>query len=290
VMAIVCLTVLLQPLGLLPYRSFDMGGTISRATGFYYHPWDVARYMVILIPLLLAALDRPGERKPTQGLAYSLLLAAALAVTFLTYLKAAWLAVTFQVLLWFFLTGRKKTALCLLTIAVLLVAFPLRNGFFSVFSDLWKLSSAETRGQALSGRVFLWGEYWTGLRNSSLREILLGQGYLPRGWSTTGAAVHDDYLRVLVMNGVVGLLAYFSLMITALWSLRKSVKILAARRGIEWRIGVAVQCLVAAYLLMGITADPSSYPSLTLYLWLLVGLVLGYAHMESEQSEPDEHG
>jgi hypothetical protein len=92
------------------------------------------------------------------------------------------------------------------------------------------------------------------------------------------------------MNGVVGLLAYFSLMITALWSLRKSVKILAARRGIEWRIGVAVQCLVAAYLLMGITADPSSYPSLTLYLWLLVGLVLGYAHMESEQSEPDEHG
>jgi hypothetical protein len=285
VMAIVCLTVLLQPLGLIPYRSFDQGGTLPRATGFYYHPWDVARYMIILIPLLLAVLDDPERRTITRGILYWPLLAMALAVTYFTYLKAAWLAVLFQVLLWFYLTGRKKTAFWILIVSAVMVAFPLRSGFVSVFSDLWKLATPATRGEALSGRVFLWSQYWDGLRHAGLREILLGQGYLPRGWATTGAAVHDDYLRVLVMNGVVGLLAYLGLLIGALRYLRSMVRRLAARRGLEWRIGIAVQCLLGAYLLMGITADPSSYPSLTIYIWLLVGLVAGYAQTGADQTE-----
>jgi O-antigen ligase len=284
VMGFVCLTVLLQPLGLLSYTSFDAGR--PRATGFYYHPWDVARYMVILVPLVLAVLDKPGRERSVRDLPYWLLLALGLVVTYFTFLKAAWLAVLFQVLLWFYLTGRKRTAFCVLAATVVLVAFPLRQGFTSVFYDLWKLSSAETRGQALSGRIFLWGEYWSGLRSAGIRDIVFGQGYRPAGWATTGAAVHDDYLRVLLMNGIVGLMAYLGLLMVVLRSLAKAVRRLAVRRGVEWRIGVAVQCLLAAYILMGITADPSSYPSLTLYLWLLVGLVIGYANLEPEQADP----
>jgi O-antigen ligase len=284
VMGFVCLTVLLQPMGLLSYTSFDAGR--PRATGFYYHPWDVARYMVILVPLVLAMLDDPGRVRSARTLPYWLLLAAGLVVTYFTFLKAAWLAVLFQILLWLYLTGRKRTAFTILAVTVVLVAFPLRQGFTSVFYDLWKLSSPETRGQALSGRVFLWGEYWSGLRNAGLRDIVFGQGYRPAGWDTAGAAVHDDYLRVLVMNGIVGLMAYFGLLVVIIRSLARAVKRLAVRRGIEWRIGIAVQCLLAAYILMGITADPSSYPSLTLYLWLLVGLVLGYANLEPEQADP----
>lgn len=284
VMGFVCLTVLLQPMGLLSYTSFDAGH--PRATGFYYHPWDIARYMVILVPLALAMLDKPRRERSARDLPYWLLLAAGLVVTYFTFLKAAWLAVLFQILLWLYLTGRKRAAVYLLVVTTVVVAFPLRQGFASVFSDLWKLSSPETRGQALSGRIFVWGEYWSGLRGAGLRDIVFGQGYRPAGWSTTGAAVHDDYLRVLLMNGIVGLMAYFGLLMVVLRSLARAVRRLAVRRGIEWRIGIAVQCLLAAYILMGITADPSSYPSLTLYLWLLVGLVLGYANLEPEQADP----
>jgi hypothetical protein len=68
VMAFVCLTVVLQPLGVLAYSSFDQG--YGRATGFYYHPWDVARYMVILIPLLLAMVDEPGRERLLGNLPY----------------------------------------------------------------------------------------------------------------------------------------------------------------------------------------------------------------------------
>ncbi len=284
IMAFVCITVLLQPLGILPYNSFEDTG-FGRATGFYYHPWDVARYMVILVPLALAMLDEPGQRRATRTLPYWLLLVAGLAVTYFTFLKAAWLAVLFQILLWLYLTGRRKAAFYSLVVTVLVIAFPLRQGFTSVFYDLWKLSSPETRGQALSGRIFVWGEYWSGLRGAGLRDIIFGQGYRPSGWATSGGAVHDDYLRVLVMNGIVGLVAYFGLLITVLRLLTGAVKRLAVRRGLEWRIGIAVQCLLAAYILMGITADPSSYPSLTLYLWLLVGLVLGYANLEPERDD-----
>jgi O-antigen ligase len=283
-MAFVCLTVMLQPLGVIPYASFDQQGTLSRATGFYYHPWDVARYMIILIPLAMAALDDSRRYRSLRGLPLWLLLALGLTVTFFTYLKAAWIAVLFQIVLWFFLTGRKRMAFFIAAICAALVAFPLRSGFVSVFSDLWNLSDARTRGQALSGRVFLWSQYWDGLRDASIRDVILGQGYRPRG---IGTAVHDDYLRLLVMNGVLGLVVYLGLLVAVLRSLMQAVRRLAARRGIEWRIGIAVECLFAAYVLMGITADPSSYPSLTLYLWLLVGLVLGYAFMETERSTGD---
>ena len=283
VMFVVCLTVLLQPAGLIPYTSFDANG-LARATGFYYHPWDVARYVVILIPLCFAMVDEPGRERLARNWPYWLLLVLGLATTYFTYLKAAWLAVLFQILLWLYLTRRKRIALAVLVVTVVLVAFPLRHGFVSVFSDLWKLSSAETRGQALSGRVFLWGQYWQGLRTAGLREILLGEGFLPPGWSTTGYAVHDDYLRLLVMTGVFGFIAYWGLMIAALRELRRAVKRLADRHGLEHRIGMATECLLAAYFLMGITADPSSYPSLTLYLWLLIGLVIGYSHIEPESS------
>jgi|WetSurMetagenome_2_1015567.scaffolds.fasta_scaffold94925_2 putative inorganic carbon (hco3(-)) transporter len=283
VMAFVCLTVILQPLGALPYKSFDEG--YGRATGFYYHPWDVARYMVILIPLLLAILDEPRRERLLSDLPYWGLLLSALVVTYFTFLKAAWLAVLFQLLLWLVLTGRRNLALGCLVATIAVVAFPLRSGFVSVFSDLWKLSDAATRGEALSGRVFLWGEYWSGLRSSGLGQILLGQGYVPNGWSTTGAAVHDDYLRLLVMTGIAGLLAYVALMVAAVAALSRSVAQLAKQRGLEWRIGLAVQCLLAAYFLMGITADPSSYPSLTIYLWLMIGLVIGYAQVAAKESE-----
>jgi O-antigen ligase len=287
VMTVVCITVMLQPLGVLPYTSFDDPG-IGRATGFYFHPWDVARYMVVFVPLLLAAMDDHRREKFSLGAAvYWLILALALATTFVTYLKAAWIAVFFQILLWLFLTKRRASALFLLLVAIVLIAFPLRQGFTSVFSDLWKLKESATRGQALSGRVFVWSEYWKGLRSTGLRGIFLGQGFSPPGLGATNRAAHDDYLRILVMNGVVGLMAYVALIVAALRSLSKAVRQLAAKGGLEWRIGVAVQCLLAAYLLMGITADPSSYPSLTLYIWLLVGLVMGYAKLQSEPLAED---
>jgi hypothetical protein len=115
------------------------------------------------------------------------------------------------------------------------------------------------------------------------KHVRRGAGAI--GLSDPKDEVYDN-LRVLLMNGIVGLMAYFGLLIVVLRSLARAVKRLAVRRGIEWRIGVAVQCLLAAYILMGVTADPSSYPSLTLYLWLLVGLVLGYANLEPEQADP----
>lgn len=282
VMAFVCFTVVLQPLGLLPYTSFEVSG-LARATGFYYHPWDVARYLVIAVPLVLALLDSREQHASGARLFYWALLLALLVVTYFTFLKAVWIAAFCEILLWLLLTGRPRAAALTLVLVVFLAAFPGRDLITSVFSDLWKLPDPESRGQALSGRVFIWSEYWTGFRSMGLREILFGQGFRPAGWVETGRAVHDDYLRILVMYGVVGLLAYASLMVATVVALARAVTRLASRRGIEWRIGIAVQCLLLAYFLMGITADPSTYPSLTLYLWLLVGLVLGYARLETRQ-------
>ena len=90
VIGVVYVTILLQPLGVIPYSSSDSG--IQRATGFYYHPWDVARYLVVALPLILAIMeDRTSS--PLLRWTYRALFAATLLVTFFTYLKAAWIAI-----------------------------------------------------------------------------------------------------------------------------------------------------------------------------------------------------
>jgi hypothetical protein len=276
---VVYVTILLQPLGLLPFGSTDAGG-IERATGFYYHPWDVARYLVVALPLVLAIM---GDRTTTPALRwmYRGLFAATLLVTFLTYLKAAWIAILVEIILWFFLTRRPLRGVLVLAVVAVVVAFPARDFVFTVFGDLAKLSDPVSSGQALSGRVSVWGTYWASLREASPFQLLFGQGFDPAGYEAIGYTTHDDYLRLAVMNGVLGLLAYLTLIAGALRLLARAVRVLRRRGGIEWRIGVAVQCMVAAYLLMGLTADVSSYSSITLYLWLLIGLVWGYARRDT---------
>jgi O-antigen ligase len=200
------------------------------------------------------------------------------AVTWVCGLKMAWIAVLIEVLLWFALSGKSRKALVVLAIVVVVAAFPARQALVLAFGDLAKLPDPDRRAEALSGRVYVWSQYALDLRTASPAEILIGQGYEPSARGQTGYAVHDDYLRLLLMNGVVGLVTYAILMFAALRYLVRATRVLKRQGGIGWRISVAVQCLVWAYLLTGLTADPATYPSMTLYIWLLIGLTIGYAN------------
>lgn len=280
VVGVIYVTILLQPLGVIPYTSSDSG--IQRATGFYYHPWDVARYLVVALPLILAIMeDRTSS--PLLRWTYRALFAATLLVTFFTYLKAAWIAILVEIVLWFFLTRRPLQGALVLAVVAVVVAYPARDFVFAVFGDLAKLADPLTSGQALSGRVSVWEIYWDSLRHATTFQIVVGQGFDSAGLEVSGMATHNDYLRLVVVNGVVGLLAYAALIVGALSLLARAVRVLRRRGGLEWRIGVGVQCMFAAYLLMGLTADSSSYPGITLYLWLLLGLVFGYAGLATAQ-------
>ena len=281
VIGVVYLTVLLQPLGVIPYTATDAGG-IQRATGFYYHPWDIARYLVVALPLVLAIME-DRTSKPMLRWIYRGLFAATLLVTFFTYLKAAWIVILIEIVLWFFLTRRPLQGVLVLTVVAVVVAYPARDFVFAVFGDVARLADPLTSGQALSGRVSIWETYWGSLRQASTFHIIFGQGFDSAGLELSRKATHNDYLRLLVVNGVVGLLAYVALIVGALRLLARAVRVLRRRGGLEWRIGVGAQCMFAAYLLMGLTADPSSYPSITLYLWLLLGLVFGYAQLATAQ-------
>lgn len=276
-MSIVYTTVLLQPLGVLPYTSFEDNGA-GRATGLYYHPWDVARYLLIAMPLVLAALS---DRRVHgfERWAYWVFLGATVAVTFVTFLKAAWIAVLLEVLLWLLMTGKPQKAFLVFIVVGLVVLFPGRAIVTTAFSDLGKLSDSSKREEALSGRVFIWSGYVRGLRSASLGEIIIGQGYVPAGSAETRRTVHNDYLRLLVMNGVVGLATYLVMMLVALRYLARAVHVLRPYGGLPWRFAVAAICLTIGYLTTGLTADPAIYPSITIYVWLLIGVVIGYARL-----------
>lgn len=81
--AIAEISVLLQPLGVLPYTSYDAG--LARATGLFYHPWDVARYLIIAVPTALFIRDYAAQTRLARCTLNAFLVMSAV-VAFFTYL------------------------------------------------------------------------------------------------------------------------------------------------------------------------------------------------------------
>jgi hypothetical protein len=289
VIALTWLTVVAQPLGLIPYTSFDTGG-ISRATGFYYHPWDVARYLFVAVPLLLHMLADQGISSAERWV-YRALLVFAVVVTFLTYLKMAWIVVLVQIAAWFLLQRRPRMAVAIVLLVAMVAAYPGAEVLGRAFYDLDKLTNEERQGEALSGRVSIWSVYLERYESASLVNQMVGSGFVPPAQTTARRQSHNEYLRVLVMNGILGVLAYMVFLgaiSTFIWRSRVHF----SQQGRTWYAGLgsATLCVFIAYALSGITSDTGSYPSFTWYLWILVGLLLAASRAGQDQpadaSEP----
>lgn len=277
VMGVVYASVLLQPLGVLPYTSYD--GNVARATGFYYHPWDVARYVAVATPLLLLMLS-DFSLGALERLAYRVVIAMGVVVAFFTYLKMAWVVVSLEFAIWFVWVGRIRAFLLVIACAAVVLGVFSSSRVVEVVSDVPLLWTGGQQEQALSGRVHLWEEAWQDIEAMRPIEMLLGYGYEPPSVARTGFDVHNDYLRLVVMNGIMGLLTYSAVIAVALVSVLGALRRMRAAGNRDWLLGVAVTCIFGAYLVMGITADVSTYPVMTTYLWLLTGLVLGLARSD----------
>jgi hypothetical protein len=283
---LVLATVLAQPLGLLPYTSLDAPG-IVRATGLYYHPWDVARYLFAVVPLTLLMLDEARPHRIARW-ALRVLFALALVVTFYTFLKMAWIVVVAEIALWYWLTDRRRLALAAVAVVVLAAAFPGGEIMGRAFYDLNRLTDAETQGQALSGRVFIWQTVAEHAATYGPVEWAIGEGFRPAVEQSLGLAVHNDYLRAVVMSGVSGLVALLYLLLSAArWASRIRVEMMRRGRAFEAGLASAAACMLAAYALSAFTSDTSTYPTFTWYVWIIMGLVIAGAQpAEALATEP----
>lgn len=175
--------------------------------------------------------------------------------------------------------------------AILLLSSP-SDALRVTFEDVWALLVPSVRSQALSGRVWLWGEYARFLSGIGGWGLLLGQGFGANPDVAEGITTHNDLLRLLVTNGLAGTVAYAALVWATAKRLGARVRDRLQDATGSFDTGVARLALVVfvAYLMSGITTDASSYPSLTWYVWAFVGLALPSGAQKAAQVAQDEGG
>jgi len=235
--------------------SFNVAGLLTRAYGTIGAPNSFAGYINMSLPLALALaayhwgkwgsarraahlLDRPSYIS-WRYLRNPILLSIVAGVLFLTLVnslsRGAWIALACGVLVMVFALGRRaKAAIAVLLASVLLiVVLALAGAVPPVLSDRFdqlvtQIQIFDPRGVVptpdnyalvermvhweVAGNMFL-SNPWTGVGFGNFNTLFTKFGI--QGWPYSRGNAHNYYLNVAAETGVVGLIGYMIMLITA---------------------------------------------------------------------------
>ncbi|MEO7837362.1 MAG: O-antigen ligase family protein [Acidimicrobiales bacterium] len=238
------------PLTLAAYQAssgkgiFEAGG-FSRIRGTFLHPNPFAIYLALLIVMGAALVPHVAGR---TRLALVTLLAAASGGLFLTYTRTAWIAALAGLLVVGALQSRSLIIGLLIGAAVVVVAVP---SVVSRFSDLGQ----ERHLSGTPGNSLIWRfEYWGQALSLGGGNPATGIGLKMTQLQTDeGKEPHNDFIRVYVEMGVIGLGAYLALLAGLARTARRAVA--TARRGFDRGIAVGFAGCVVTFLLVSIVSN-----------------------------------
>jgi putative inorganic carbon (hco3(-)) transporter len=204
----------------------DTGMTISteeiynRIFGTFAHPNLLAYYLIIPLALLVFTFSKDIQQK-NPNIFYPLAILYFIILLILTYTRGAWLAF----LLIIFVIGITKYRKFLIVSAV--VVFLIYAAIEPIRIRVDNLMTSDP-GSSVQWRLGLWKDsviyvseapilgHGTGTAN----ELILEK----RGIQFGSSDPHNDYLKILLENGELGLIAYLFIIISLIISLFKKYK------------------------------------------------------------------
>lgn len=198
--------------------SLPLEGIYNRIYGTFAHPNLFAYYLLIPIALALF-LFLAGNRKNVLNLFFAAAGLVLIATLALTYTRGAWFAFIIIVLVLGIFRYR-------LFLAGALLAFFLAFLFIGPINARVNNLLSSSPYNSVNWRISLWEDSFgyfqekplTGYGTGMSKEIILKK----RGPERGSADPHNDYLKIALENGVPGLIAYFWLILTLLFSLFKT--------------------------------------------------------------------
>jgi len=238
---------------------------LVRSVGVYHDAFNFRFYAFQTIAAILLYLSyfRPSKRwliwaLITYALCWSF-------VTFNLYSKAATVIACLWIVVWAVL-NRKIYYAFLVAVAIFGINLASSNAIIErterVFSKEIKFKQGEIQDSRilLSGRGFSWESCWQMWKDLNPEEKIFGTARFSGG--------HNEYLRILVSNGIIGLTTYIFLMtiigwmlLSQLWFHRTPVNIIGFMIFLMW----LVDCI-------GLT--PGWYVSYQWFVWGMIGLSL----------------
>ncbi len=191
-----------------------------RINGTFVHPNMLAFYLVFVITLV-CFIFLSMKKEVVGRYFYLLLVIPFLAVLILTYTRGAWLCL----FLIFFLIGLIRFRQFLLAgLGVILVCYVLIIPFQERINSLTSFSATDST----VWRMDLWRDAYSYAQSRPLFGY--GPGTAPIVISNNRSAIlgssepHNDYIKILLETGYVGLAAYLILLANLLWRLWRGYK------------------------------------------------------------------
>jgi len=198
----------------------DDFGSFQRIYGTFSHPNLFAFYTFFILGLMLSILLTSWENKSLIFNKKILLIFIGIStfLLFATYTRSALACLVFFILIFGFLKYRKM----LLIGAMLFLTTYFLSDIFR--ERIWDLISLDPYGSVV-WRFRLWRDIlplslwqpWFGYGVGTFEKLT--EFY--RGFSWGSLEAHNDYLKIFVENGILGLTAYFWLIIALLFRLYK---------------------------------------------------------------------
>lgn len=262
----------LTPLGMSFYQNV-LGGVIRteetigglvRNIGFYHDAYTLRFYTLQTLGSLIlygAYFAKPGQVW-LQGVIWALGLFCIFTI-YRIFSKAGYLILAQWAVVWF-VFKKQIVILGLILLASILAAsfarFTWMEDIQEVYSkELGALKGQERVERTLAGRVGGWLATWDNWKNKPFLQQLFGSG-------TTALGAHNDFLRVLLGTGIIGLFLYLWVLA---WALAKAAtNVLKAATPLN----IMALMLLLMWLIDAMGLVPGGYPGYQILVWGVVGL------------------
>jgi len=240
-------------------------GGLIRSVGAYHNVMVIRLYAFVTIASLLlywSYFSNQGILKKTFMLLYGFL---CVFVIFKAYSKAGFVILGLWAIIWCVM-NRKYTFLFIFFTLLLIINFSYHNKIFTDISTTFYKERAAIEGigdakYVLAGRPVVWGYYLEKWRNLRTLNKVFGAG------ETAGSA-HNDYLRVLICNGIFGLFIYIILLMVI------GFKVIMNLISKKTPLTIVAVMLFLMWMVDSIGLTPGIYPGYQWLTWGFIGLSL----------------
>ena len=249
--------------GKIWYERMTVG--LMRNVGLYHDAFAPKFIMFQTIAGILLYWHYFSNKKIVNKLILFIYLILCTVVLFKLYSKSAYLSFSIWTISWAILNKKYIHLLVVLTlliganIALDNTAFNLVDTVFSKETSAWEGTGDQK--YILAGRLGIWENYLSAWLNSGIVGITFGMG-------TAGGRAHNDFMRVLVSGGVVGISVYVVLILSIAFKLLKTIW--GRFTGLH-TIGVM---LFLMWFVDAIGTTPGIYPSYQWFVWGIIGLII----------------
>ena len=248
---------------------------IVRNVGLYHDAFSFRSYAFMTLTGIILYWEYFLGRKILPKLIFSAYASVCLIVLYKVYSKAGVVILGIWILVWSILNKKYFRLLVILSLLIL-INFATQNKIFTEIGILFSKETAaadDTGDQKyiLSGRLTVWEDYWQKYVNGDILQKLFGLG-------ASGGSAHNDYLRVLVSGGIIGLTMYLILLIFLGLQVFKNVLLH------KTPLNVMALMIFLMWMVDTIGLSPGIYPAYQWYVWGFIGLsIKGVVGLDSAE-------